>query len=70
MIFYSEGYRKSENLIKIMKETGKIEFTENEIRFLIAKHIGYSKLSQERYLNALIVFGFIKKLENGSYGII
>jgi hypothetical protein len=64
---YSKGYKNCEFLIEKMKKLNKSEFSKFEIKNLIAKHIGYSILSQDRYFHSLIVFGFIKKLDNGNY---
>jgi hypothetical protein len=70
MVLESSGYKKCKSLIEIMRKMNKPEFSEREIRFIISKHIGFSKLSQERYLYALLTFQFIKRLDNGSYVII
>jgi hypothetical protein len=63
----SLGYKKCKMLYEIMKNNDKIEFSKAEIELLIARHIGLSKLSRDRYFAGLIAFGLIQKLENGNY---
>ncbi len=69
MLVESRGYRRCKIIIDNLKLTGKDEFTKIEIRNVIAKRIGLSKLTQDRYFFALLKFKFIIKLENENYGI-
>jgi hypothetical protein len=63
------GMIKCEHLIKKLRETNKNEFSAQEIKILIAKEIGMSILTQNRYFYNLKVFGFIKQLDSGKYAV-
>jgi hypothetical protein len=64
----STGYKRCLFIIDKLKELKKEEFILKEIFDIISRYIGFSRLSKDRYLQALISFNMIKKLENGNYG--